>query len=142
MIWTILAAERRDQGTTVLFSTHYLAEAEPADRVVLLAQGQVVAHDAPDPLRSALGEEIAEIEGPGGERLSRALRGLGATRVILATGRGYRVGLVGPREPVVELAGSAPGITRFSLRPVSLEDVYFALTQTDSGREEAADERG
>jgi ABC-2 type transport system ATP-binding protein len=136
MIWTILAAERRDQGTTVLFSTHYLAEAEPADRVVLLAQGRVVAHAAPDPLRAALGEELAEIEGPGAERLSRALRGLGATRTILETGRGYRVGLAGPREPVVELAGSAPGITRFSLRPVSLEDVYFALTQG-----EAADER-
>jgi hypothetical protein len=69
---------------------------------------------------------MAEIEGPGAERLTRALRGLGAARIILPTGRGYRVGLVGPREPVVELAGSAPEVTRFALRPVTLEDVYFA----------------
>jgi ABC-2 type transport system ATP-binding protein len=129
MIWTILDRERREHGTTILFSTHYLAEAEPADRVVLLAEGRVVAQDAPDRLRAALGEEMADIEGPGAERLARALRGLGAARTILRTGRSYRVGLTGPREPVVELAGGAPGVTRFAIRPVSLEDVYFASTR-------------
>jgi ABC-2 type transport system ATP-binding protein len=35
-VWSLLESRRRDQGTTILFSTHYLAEAEPADRVVLL----------------------------------------------------------------------------------------------------------
>jgi ABC-2 type transport system ATP-binding protein len=128
-IWSLLDAQRRLHGTTVLFSTHYLAEAEPADRVLLLARGKVVAEDAPGALRAELGEGIAEIEGPGAERLARALRGLGSARVILRTGRGYRVGIAGEREPVIELAGKAPGIERFALRPTSLEDVYFAKTQ-------------
>jgi ABC-2 type transport system ATP-binding protein len=132
VIWSLLDAQRRVHGTTVLFSTHYLAEAEPADRVLLLAQGKVVAEDAPGALRAELGEGIAEIEGPGAERLARALRGLGSARVVLRTGRGYRVGIAGEREPVVELAGKAPGIERFALRPTSLEDVYFARTQ-DAG---------
>jgi ABC-2 type transport system ATP-binding protein len=131
-IWSLLDGQRRVHGTTVLFSTHYLAEAEPADRVLLLAQGKVVAEDAPGALRAELGEGIAEIEGPGAERLARALRGLGSTRVVLRTGRGYRVGIAGDREPIVELAGKAPGIERFALRPTSLEDVYFARTQ-DAG---------
>jgi ABC-2 type transport system ATP-binding protein len=128
-IWSLLDAQRRLHGTTVLFSTHYLAEAEPADRVLLLARGKVVAEDAPGALRAELGEGIAEIEGPGAERLARALRGLGSARVVLRTGRGYRVGIAGEREPVIELAGKAPGIERFALRPTSLEDVYFARTQ-------------
>jgi ABC-2 type transport system ATP-binding protein len=131
-IWTLLDGQRRVHGTTVLFSTHYLAEAEPADRVVLLAHGKAVAEDTPGALRAELGEGIAEIEGPGAERLARALRGLGSARVVLRTGRGYRVGITGEREPVVELAGKAPGIDRFALRPTSLEDVYFARTQ-DAG---------
>jgi len=129
MIWTLLDAERREHGTTVFFSTHYLAEAEPADRVVLLAQGRVVAEGVPGALRADLGEEIAEIEGEGAERLTRALRGLGSARVVLSTGRGLRVGITGERQAVVELAGQAPGIDRFTLRPTSLEDVYFARTQ-------------
>jgi ABC-2 type transport system ATP-binding protein len=128
-IWSLLDGQRRVHGTTVLFSTHYLAEAEPADRVVLLAHGKVVAEDTPGALRAELGEGIAEIEGPGAERLARALRGLGSARIVLRTGRGYRVGIAGEREPVVELAGKAPEIDRFALRPTSLEDVYFARTQ-------------
>ncbi|MBA3316828.1 MAG: ABC transporter ATP-binding protein [Gemmatimonadales bacterium] len=130
-MWSLLDAHRRE-GTTVVFSTHYLGEAETADRVVLLAHGAVVAEDTPGTLRAELGDGIAEIEGPGAERLARALRGLGSARVVFRTGRGYRVGIAGEREPVIELAGKAPGIERFGLRPTSLEDVYFARTQ-DAG---------
>jgi ABC-type multidrug transport system ATPase subunit len=129
LIWRILAAERREHGTTVLFSTHYLAEAEPADRVVLLSHGHAVADDTPAALRAAVGAEVAQVEGPGAERLVRALRGLGATATVLRTERGYAVGIRGPREPVVELAGSAPGIERLALRPATLEDAYYARTR-------------
>jgi ABC-2 type transport system ATP-binding protein len=128
-IWTILASERRERGTTVLFSTHYLAEAEPADQVVLLAGGEAVAADTPAALRAAVGDEVADIEGPGAERLARALRGLGAVVTFLKTERGFRVGFSGEREAVVALAMAAPGIERLALRPASLEDAYFARTQ-------------
>jgi ABC-type multidrug transport system ATPase subunit len=129
LIWTIVAAERRERGTTVLFSTHYLAEAEPADRVVLLSRGRVVADDDPGALRARFGVEVAEIEGPGAERLARALRGLGATATVLQTDRGFRVGIARDREAVIELATAAAGIERLALRPASLEDVYFARTR-------------
>jgi ABC-2 type transport system ATP-binding protein len=128
LIWTILGAERRERGTTILFSTHYLAEAESADRVVLLARGQSVASDTPAALRATVGAEVAEIEGPGADRLARALRGLGAATTVFRTDRGYRVGIGCDREAALELATSAPGIERLALRPVSLEDVYFART--------------
>ena len=128
-IWSILAGLQRSHGTAVLFSTHYLAEAEPADLVLMLSRGRVVARDTPAALRASVGTEVAEIEGPGAERLVRALRGLGAAALVLTTERGFRVGLRGEREPVVELAGAAPGIDRLVLRPASLEDVYYARTQ-------------
>jgi multidrug/hemolysin transport system ATP-binding protein len=128
-VWSLLERRRRECGTTVLFSTHYMQEAEPADRVVLLARGKVVARGSPSTLQAEIGGEVAEIEGPGAERLVKALSGLGAICTRVHTERGYRVGLRGARDAVVELAGTAPGIDRFALRRPTLEDVYFARTQ-------------
>jgi ABC-2 type transport system ATP-binding protein len=128
-IWSLLEARRREFGTTILFSTHYLTEAEPADRVVLLAQGNVVAADAPGMLIESIGDNVAEIEGPGAERLVAALDGRRIVRTTIVTDRGFRVGLAGNREAAVELAATASSIVRFALRPATLEDVYFARTQ-------------
>lgn len=128
-VWSLLENQRRTLGTSILFSTHYLAEAESSDRVVLLARGRVVASDSPAALRDAIGAEVAEIDGSGAERLVKALRGLGAVTTVMRTERGFRAGLRNSREAVVELAGTAPGIERFTLRPATLEDVYFAKTQ-------------
>jgi ABC-2 type transport system ATP-binding protein len=128
-VWSLLEKRRRDRGTTIVFSTHYLSEAEPADRVVFLALGRVVASDAPDTLREGFGSEVAEIEGSGAEQLVRALCGLGAAQTRVRTERGFRVGLSGERDAVIELAGRAPGIVRFALRPTTLEDVYFERIQ-------------
>ncbi len=128
-MWALLEIERRERGATVLFSTHYLSEAEPSDRVVMLAAGRVVADAAPAALRASIGEEVAEIEGEGAEALVGRLEAERLARTAQRTERGWRVGLAGPRARVGELAAAAPGLTRFGLRPPTLEDVYFARTQ-------------
>jgi ABC-2 type transport system ATP-binding protein len=127
-VWAILEAERRDRGTTILFSTHYLIEAEPAARAVLLANGEVVADGAPAELRATVGDEVAEVEGPGAGRLLSALRERGVVVSVRRTERGYRIGIMeGPTHPM-ELAAGARDIERLSIRPATLEDVYFTKT--------------
>lgn len=128
-MWALLDGERRERGATIFFSTHYLSEAEPSDRVVMLAHGKVVADDTPAALREALGREVAEIDGEGAAALVRSLRARGLLRSLQRTERGYRVGLCGPRDAIAEIAAAAPGISRLAIRPPTLEDVYFARTQ-------------
>ncbi|MGH7499171.1 MAG: ABC transporter ATP-binding protein, partial [Gemmatimonadales bacterium] len=109
-IWAILDAQRRQHGTTILFSTHYLTEAEPADRVVLLARGEVVADGAPTELRATVGDEVAEIDGAGAAGVVALLRERGAAVSVRKTERGFRVGLGGGRVRPMELAAGAAGI--------------------------------
>jgi ABC-2 type transport system ATP-binding protein len=131
-VWTLLEDDRRSRGTTILFSTHYLIEAEACDHVVLLSRGASVAEGSPLALKALVGSDVAEIEGPEAERLLEAARGLGLPRTIVRTERGYRIGFGGPREPLTALAAAMPGIDRFAFRPPTLEDVYFERTRRDS----------
>ena len=128
-VWGLLDAERRERGVTVVFSTHYLAEAESCDRVLMLGHGRVVAADTPAALRATVGDEVVEVEGPDAERAARALRGLADVRMIVRTERGCRIGVRGARDVLAAIVGAAPHITRVGVRAATLEDVYFSRTQ-------------
>lgn len=57
-LWELLQTVRKDEGTTVLLTTHFMEEGERADRLVLLSRGRIVARGAPGELVAALGEEV------------------------------------------------------------------------------------
>jgi ABC-type multidrug transport system ATPase subunit len=127
--WILLEAERRERGTTIVFSTHYLAEAEGCDRVVLLANGRSVGSDDPAALKATIGDEVIEIEGPDAPRLLAALQALVSVRLTIKTERGYRIGIVGRPDDLMKLGGLGSRLFRFTIRPATLDDVYFARTQ-------------
>ena len=55
-LWTALAGHTRSQHTTVLFSTHYLEEAdEYAERVVLVGAGHIIADGTPSEVKATAG---------------------------------------------------------------------------------------
>ncbi len=112
-MWGLLDTERRERGTTILFSTHYLTEAESCDQVVLLAHGRVVAADTPAALMAAVGDEVVEVEGPDAEAAVRALRAVATVRLTVRTERGYRLGISGPHDEVARTVGASARITRF-----------------------------
>jgi ABC-2 type transport system ATP-binding protein len=128
-IWRLLETERAERGTTILFSTHYLVEAEPCDRVVLLARGRVVGDDTPIALKTTVGDQVIEIEAPDAAPLLPAISDLVHVNVTIKTDRGYRIGMSGSRERLAQLAATAPGWARLTIRPTTLDDVYFARTQ-------------
>ncbi|HEX5579152.1 MAG TPA: ABC transporter ATP-binding protein [Candidatus Limnocylindria bacterium] len=60
-IWDELRA-MRDEGRTLLVTTQYVAEAEYCDRVALLADGRLIALDAPEELRrSVYGGDVLQV---------------------------------------------------------------------------------
>jgi ABC-2 type transport system ATP-binding protein len=137
LVWRLLESERRERGTTILFSTHYLTEAERCDRVELLANGRSVGSDTPAALKASIGEEVIEIESLDAANLVDALRGLVNVRCAVKTERGYRIGIDGHREGLSRFSALlASGNVRFSIRQPTLDDVYFDRTQGDASTRE------
>jgi ABC-2 type transport system ATP-binding protein len=133
-LWRLIA-RLADGGTTVLLTTHYMAEAEAlADRVGLLADGELVALGSPGELVERHGgDSRLVVEADDEERATRALES--ADYRLLPDERGVAVP-AGPREiPAVVEALEAAGVAYDGLvwRQPSLDDVYVALTGTDVG---------
>lgn len=53
-LWTYLQTIRKQLNTTVFLTTHYLEEAENADYVAIINQGQLVARGTPEEIKNRL----------------------------------------------------------------------------------------
>jgi lipooligosaccharide transport system ATP-binding protein len=126
--------ELRTEGTTVLLTTHYMEEAERlCDRLVILAEGRVVADGAPRALiRERLAPEALELEvAPADER-----RVLGDLDGVQRLRSGRRLMLYVPDAAALletirhREGGPACDPGSVIVRPTNLEDVFLALTGT------------
>lgn len=119
---------RREEGTTVVLSTHVMEEADRCDYLAILDRGKIVAHGTPAALKQAVGEETLWIECDDPQNLAEriAKQFNVSTQVI-----GLRVQLSGPNahdllSPVYETAGEA--IRSATIRRPTLEDVFMVHT--------------
>ncbi|MFJ8993420.1 ABC transporter ATP-binding protein [Streptomyces sp. NPDC102279] len=114
------------RGHTVLFSTHYLEEADAhADRIVVLDRGRVVADGTGEELRRSAGGGLVafDLAGRGADGLA-LLPGVVAVEV-----RGDRVRLRTDDPDATVIALAALGAIRgLEVAPASLDDAFLALT--------------
>ena len=124
----------RDQGKTIVLTTHFMEEAERlCDRVMIIDRGRVVALDAPSALVSSLGAEqrVTFISEGVDEGILAALRSL--PTVARVERSGDRVIIHGESDrslaPILGVLDGA-GVAFHDLRTEqpSLEDVFLAVT--------------
>ncbi|TXS29495.1 ABC transporter ATP-binding protein [Streptomyces sp. ms191] len=114
------------RGNTVLFSTHYLEEADAhADRIVVIDSGRVVADGTSEQLKRAAGGNLVSFDLAG--RSSEGLTLLpGVTSVEI---RGDRARLRTEDSDATVLALAARDMVRgLEVAPVSLDDAFLTLT--------------
>ena len=128
-LWAYLAAIRQRQETTIVLTTHYLAEAEAADRILILNHGQIVAQGAPADITAELGGASVEIDAADREALRRELIRLGA-RIEQSADGPLRVSLAGRSAAELVQALATP-LTVLRTRQASLEDVYLRILADD-----------
>ena len=140
VIWEVLR-DLRDQGTTVLLSSHYLEEVEAlADRMAIIDAGHVIAEGSPDGLKQDLGGDRVTLrvrefsDQPEAEKVRHLLEGLdGVRRIVVNRAQGYSLNLVVDGEHVLsvlktQLASADLEVFSLSQSRPSLDDVYLQAT--------------
>lgn len=126
--------ELRDQGVTVVLTSHILAEIqERVDRLAIMTAGRIRALGTVQALREQMDLPVrieARLAGAGALEAVRAV--LAALPVGALEDRGERVAVQCPRElkmPVLEaLAGLGDRLVDLDLHEPSLEDVFFGFS--------------
>jgi multidrug/hemolysin transport system ATP-binding protein len=136
--WRTVNALRQDQGTTLFLTTHYLAETEDADYVVMLNRGQAVAHGTPGALRERFSTSILTLTpAEAADAVAAVQRALGPW------GGGHEIG--GTWRAEVDSADTArrlladlgDAVADFEFRHGTMDDVFLSLAE-----QEQADEGG
>ena len=60
-LWRFLESLRNEDGVTVVLTTHLLDEAEKADRIAILHEGNLVALDTPSALKGTIGGDVLTV---------------------------------------------------------------------------------
>jgi ABC-2 type transport system ATP-binding protein len=126
--------EEKERGTTIIFSTHMLAEAEKiCDFICLIEGGRVILDGPLDEVRAAFPQKILRVAWEGGVQAPENLPGVerrdyheGSWRLTLAEG-------ADPRSLLPALTAAGP-LTLFSANRPSLGEIF--LTAVERSRQE------
>jgi ABC-2 type transport system ATP-binding protein len=129
-LWDHLATVRRESGTTIFLTTHYLEEAEQADHICVIDHGRVVADGTPASLKADLTREWVVVDADDRARLRGELERLG----LAATGEGpFSIPVDGPQIHATLRAIETP-LTVVRTHAPTLEDAYLEIvSQAEAG---------
>ncbi|SHM61260.1 ABC-type multidrug transport system, ATPase component [Actinacidiphila paucisporea] len=136
-LWSVLR-DLRGEGRTIVYTTHYLDEAEAlCDRVAIIAGGKVVALDSPGALVRSMAAPARLLVPADRITVEQARAVEGAERVVLEGGE-VVIETRHANKVLIEL-GALVDMDAIQTRTATLEDAYLRLTAaTPPGAAETA----
>jgi ABC-2 type transport system ATP-binding protein len=126
--WNALRGLRDRDGVTIVLTTHFMEEAERADRVGILHQGSLVALGTPDDLKRSVGGDVVVIQAENPERIVARLRERFGPEAQLVDDV-IRIERPRGHELVRDLVDAFPGeIRSVTFGRPTLEDVFVHVT--------------
>ena len=130
-LWEHLRTVRRERGTTIVLTSHYLEEAEQADRICIVDHGRIVATGSPASLTADLAREWLVVDADDRDALRSELVQLG----LPPSGDGpFRID-VATRDAHATLRAIDTRLSLVRTHAPSLEDAYLEIV----GRAEVGD---
>ena len=140
-IWEYILELREREGITIFLNTHYMDEAEHADRIGVIDYGKIVALDRPERLKDTVGGDIITLRTTDDEAAAREIK----ERFGLSTNdrggdqKGLLLEVPKGEEFIPQLvSGLDTPILAVSLRRPTLDDVFLKLTGRQIREEEAS----
>jgi ABC-2 type transport system ATP-binding protein len=132
LLWEYIANLAREEGITIILTTHYMEEADGlCDRVAIIDHGKIIALDTPDRLKDAIGGDVVIVRSPTPEATAPALDEPWVNRV--ETHDGEATISVQQAEAhlstiVTRLVERQVTIESIAIRKPTLEDVFLHFT--------------
>lgn len=127
-LWQLLDAARRDEGLTVLMTTHFMDEADRCDRVGIIDGGRLVAVGAPAALKGQIAGECLHLESDQTEVLAARLAERFGLRPSTVGGT-LRIERERAHELIPSIVEAFPEMIRsVSLSRPTLEEVFIHHT--------------
>jgi ABC-2 type transport system ATP-binding protein len=127
-LWDYLQQVRRDEGVTIVLTTHLLEEAEKADRIAILNEGSLVALDTPEALKATVGGDSITIQTTGPQSLADEITDRFDCPASVLEGA-VRLEQPNGHEWIARLVEAFPGrIEAITLGKPTLEDVFIDRT--------------
>ena len=135
-IWEYILELRQREGTTVFLTTHYMDEAEKADRIAIIDHGRLVTIDTPERLKKVVGQDIVSVKTDDDDKAVEEFR-LRYQIEARRDNNGLTFEVASGEEFLpIFIKEFGTKILSVSLRRPSLDDVFLKLT----GREIREDE--
>jgi len=138
-IWEYILELRQREGTTIFLTTHYLDEADKADRIAIIDYGKLVAMDTPERLKKIVGKDIISVKTDDDEKAAEELRLRYQTEARRdSNGLSFEVAS-GEKFLPTFIKEFGIKILSVSLRSPSLDDVFLKLTGREIREEGTGD---
>jgi len=127
-IWDYIMDLRKREGTTIFLTTHYMDEAEKANRIAIIDHGKLVAMDTPAKLKRMVARDIVTVKTEDNDKAAENIRTRYQTDVKkdgdalvfdVDNGEEFLPGFI---------SESGIKVTSISLRHPTLEDVFLEIT--------------
>ena len=125
-IWDLLSRLQKDEGMTIILTTHYLDEADEADQIYIVDHGKVIAQGSATAIKSQYASNILKIRFKEMKDLEKLLQ----TGMTVKEENELEY-LFYPRtslEAIEYLAKVREEIDSFEFRPGTMDDAFIALT--------------
>ncbi|MDD4876512.1 MAG: ATP-binding cassette domain-containing protein [Dehalococcoidales bacterium] len=128
-IWEYIIELGKSEGTTIFLTTHYMDEAEKADRIAIIDSGKLVAMDNPINLKNMVGKDIISIKTEDDSKAIEEIKSRYAIEARNDTNNGLIFNVVNGEEFLPGFIKEfTTKILSVSLRRPSLDDVFLKIT--------------